>query len=68
MNLVNIENSILVNDDVNSADQIAPVISTDKYGNFIIVWEDRSTGYTEFNLFGQRFSNMGTAIDEPFQV
>nr|NQU93351.1 hypothetical protein [Bacteroidota bacterium] len=46
--------------------QFNPTIASDPAGNFIIAWSDQRNG--DSDIYGQRYSNAGSPIDENFLV
>jgi len=58
----------MVNDDQGSERQNYPSISADDSGNFIITWQDGRNIYTEGDIYAQRYSNDGTALENNFKV
>jgi hypothetical protein len=55
-----------VNDDTGSSQQLSPRITVDQSGHFVIAWVDERNG--RFDIFAQRFSDIGTALDMNFKV
>ena len=55
-----------VNDDQGRSDQQFPNISADGNGNFVITWSDFRNGNTE--IYAQRYSSAGAALDTNFKV
>ncbi len=59
-------NNFKVNDDVDSGLQTSPEIATDRYGNFVVVWNDKIYSYTD--IYARRYDFMGIPIGVPFRV
>ncbi len=59
-------NNLKVNDDSVGAIQRDPAVAFDGSGNFVVAWEDFRSGYPD--IYAQRFSADGTAIDVNFKV
>ncbi len=57
-----------VNDDEGSEDQRSPSISTDGNGNFVITWEDYRNNNDYSDIYAQRYSSVGTALEGNFKV
>ncbi|MCX7785528.1 MAG: T9SS type A sorting domain-containing protein [candidate division WOR-3 bacterium] len=58
--------NLRVNDDNGNAVQMLPDITFDNNGNFIITWTDNRNG--DFDIFCQRYNNLGLAIGPNFRV
>ena len=56
-----------VNDDVVSATQEHPSVSTDNSGNFVISWMDERNGF-HTDIYAQCYDSNGTAIGNNFKV
>jgi len=59
-------NNFKVNDDPGDEDQGSPSVSIDTEGNFVIVWADERNGNED--VYGQRYSNDGTALGDNFKI
>ena len=55
-----------VNDDLGSADQTGPSISTNNNGNFVISWTDRRNG--DSDIYTQRYTGNGNTAGTNFKV
>ena len=55
-----------VNDDSHDTNQEFPSIDIDKYGNFVIVWQDHRNGQTD--IYAQRYDFNGTPLGSNFKV
>ncbi len=55
-----------VNDNVGTSDQKYPSVAMDGSGNFIICWEDERNG--NWDIYAQRYSNLGDTVGSNFQV
>ncbi|MBK9332130.1 MAG: T9SS type A sorting domain-containing protein [Ignavibacteria bacterium] len=59
----------MVNDDlVNTNQQIAPKISSDSTGNFVIAWSDNRLDNSHGEVFAQRYNNSGIKTGQNFRV
>ncbi len=61
-----VESNFKVNDDISTAIQWCPSISTDGSGNFIITWQDERNG--NYDIYAQRYSSDGIAQGSNFKV
>ncbi|MCJ7508939.1 MAG: T9SS type A sorting domain-containing protein [candidate division Zixibacteria bacterium] len=61
-----VKNDFKVNDDATLAPQIDPAIAIDSTGNFVVVWTDSSNG--NYDIYGRRFSSIGTPLASSFKV
>lgn len=59
-------NNTKINTDEGSSVQEEPAISTDRSGNFVVVWEDQ--GHLNGDIYAQRYNNKGEPIGHPFRV
>ena len=57
-----------VNDDIGTTSQVAPDVAIDNRGCFIIVWEDYRHGYSDVDIYAQRFEANGEPIGPNFKV
>jgi hypothetical protein len=62
-----INNNIKVNDDLVDAHQWFPWVAMDSIGNGVIVWMDTRDD-NSYDIFGQRFDNIGNPIGTNFKV
>ena len=58
--------NFIVNDDIGSANQSSPSIAKDSSDNFIIAWVDKRN--YNHDIYIQRFSNYGIALDSNYKV
>jgi len=59
--------NVKVNDDLENAGQFDPAITSDAYGNFVIIWLDGRNGHNK-DVYAQRFSSDGTTLGKNFKV
>jgi hypothetical protein len=62
-----VDTNFKVNTDAGTADQYNPAISSDAAGNFVISWQDSRSG-TNSDIYAQRYSSSGAAVDTNFKV
>ena len=57
-----------VNDDSGASYQCFPSVSTDLNGDFVICWEDWRNGEWDYDIYAQRYSNLGGTLGANFKV
>jgi len=57
-----------VNDDLGSRYQYRPDIAMDVLGNFVITWEDSRNSIWVTDIYAQRYTSLGIALDSNFLV
>ncbi len=57
-----------VNDDEGTSEQYSPSVAMDKYGGFLICWEDGRNGYWNGDIYAQRYSSSGDTLGSNFWV
>jgi hypothetical protein len=57
-----------VNDDTGTAYQLYPVVAIDSSDDFVIAWQDHRNGSSNPDIYAQKYSSSGVAVDSNFKV